>query len=626
MRWRYGMTFFVSCCLTLSLAVPPSWAAAPSAVSLLTANHAHSIYQRLLEAHWIADTGLFLSFPDSSDCKLSQQASLYEQGAVGLLALRLGDTERARSIFDFLKKTWTAEPLRPERDGQRGLSNFYNAYFGFGGIETTIQLGPNAWVTLFAARYANTLHDTEALQWSLDTAYWMMNSLPHEDGAVAMGAHDEPHGAPWAHIYSTENNISYDAMLNELLRSTQIDPAQRAAIARERDRVESWLVDKAFNRTTFQMNRGFNPQGADTIQALDTTTWLLSTLGPRKLAARGIDPDRLMHAAARAYEVTVRGHLGVDAADQKEADFIFQHLYTEGKPARPAADRHRLIWYEGLGQYVIALETMADDCARRGKTADAAAYLKKASRMTDAFDQAALSHVAGRAAYAYATEGRFFRDGWETQARSAQGPASSLIASVWRSFAGLGWDPLTGRSVAIIAPVHVTFSKTVVSTHPHPSILYGTSEQMVLNAWKELENHQTDDAIEQAKATISEWSSWAQRLQDKKSHEVGHLISYQNGATDAKKIFGYWALNDVGAAYFILGKAYDSKGDYLNATRAFQQVVNRYSLAQVWDPQGWFWSPSEAVQSDFVQRDPSHYGAVNPQAMATENAANRSSL
>ena len=98
--------------------------------------------------------------------------------------------------------------------------------------------------------------------------------------------------------------------------------------------------------------------------------------------------------------------------------------------------------------------------------------------------------------------------------------------------------------------------------------------------------------------------------------EVGRLVSYSGSAQERNQVFKYWALNDVGAAYFVLGKAYDSRGDYGNAALAFQQIVNHYSLAQVWDPAGWFWAPIDAVTNDYVLRDPEHYGQVLPKVLA----------
>jgi tetratricopeptide (TPR) repeat protein len=597
-----------------SMAAPPH---ALGQISLITPDQTQSIYRHLVETHWVPETGLFLSYPDSMDRKLSQQASIYEQGAIGLLAIRLGDIDRARGLFQFLKNTWETEALKPERNGLHGLDNFYNAEFGTGGIEKTVHLGPNAWAGLFAARLANVTKDPEALQWSMDVAYWITNVLPHENGAVAMSPRDEPGGAPWAHIFSTENNLSYYAMLTELLRSPRLDPLQRAGITRERDHVENWLVHTAFDRTTYQLRRGINPNGNDDLPALDTVTWFISTIGPRRLAEKGIDPQRLMAIAAKNFEVTVAGRRGVDPTNKAEAAFTYLNSRTpNGQAGRPTGDEHRLIWYEGLGQYILALSTMADYLNHIGETAAAKEDLRRAKEMTQSFDLAALHNYREGSAFPYATPGKFFRDGWQTQAESKDGPASSLIAAAWRCFAGLGYDPVSGRDIGTIQAVKVELPGKMSVAHRRPAVLFGTSEEMVVNAWRALERKNLEEAIDQAQATIQEWSPWALKLQEKKRRELGNLINYTGLPEEQRRIFSYWALNDVGSAYFILGKAYDEKGDYTNAALAFRQVVNHYSLAQVWDPRGWFWAPMDAISNDYVSRDPDHYRAIMPQELA----------
>src|SRR5438046_1120464 len=70
--------------------VPPS-----EQTPLITSAHVRTIYRQLVENHWVPDTGLFLSFLGTQDNKLVQQASTYEQAAVGLIAVRLGDIPRA---------------------------------------------------------------------------------------------------------------------------------------------------------------------------------------------------------------------------------------------------------------------------------------------------------------------------------------------------------------------------------------------------------------------------------------------------------------------------------------------------------------------------------------------------
>ncbi len=55
------------------------------------------------------------------------------------------------------------------------------------------------------------------------------------------------------------------------------------------------------------------------------------------------------------------------------------------------------------------------------------------------------------------------------------------------------------------------------------------------------------------------------------------------------KAFEYWALNDVATCYFILGESLLKQQRYQEARAAFERVINDFSLAQCWDPKGWFW-------------------------------------
>src|SRR4029077_16074330 len=125
--------------------------------------------------------------------------------------------------------------------------NFYNADFGSEGIEKTIHVGPNAWVGLFAAKLANATKDPESLKLALAIQDWIANVVPHEKGGVAMGVRDDPFGANWSRIYSTENNLSYYSFLTELLRSPRLETPQRVAMTLERDRVENWIIQTGYD-------------------------------------------------------------------------------------------------------------------------------------------------------------------------------------------------------------------------------------------------------------------------------------------------------------------------------------------------------------------------------------------
>ncbi|OGR92265.1 MAG: hypothetical protein A2992_06550 [Elusimicrobia bacterium RIFCSPLOWO2_01_FULL_59_12] len=586
----------------------------------IQAARVEAIYHHLVKNHWVPETGLFISFFGTQDRKLVQQASTYDQAAAGILALRLGDIERARGIFHFFRSAWLEGPLKSGREGVSGLANFYNAEFGGDGIEKTIHMGPNAWAGLFAATLGNVTQDKEATEWALKVAHWAAQDLAHSGGAVAMGPMHGADDVPWPKIYSTENNLSYYALLAELLRAPALEAADRQWLEAEKNNLEDWLVTTAFDRLAYTMNRGMNPDGVDRIRALDTITWLISALGPERLNARGIDPDRLMLQAQESFEVSVNGLAGVDPTDQPEADLTFtlitEEVIPRGAAPRTAENGHRMIWYEGLGQYINALNTMAHYSEQAGRPEKALAYTEKALLLTEQFDQAALPNHAAGAAYAYATDGKFFHDGWYPPMDAADGPASSLISAVWRCYAGLGIDPLAGKDIAGVPAVDISAPKIARVNRPRPSVLYGASDDMVIQAWQHLQQGDTDRAIQQAQATIAEWSEWALKLQEKKARKVGHLVEYSGLPEQRKEIFSYWALNDVAAAHFILGKAFDQKRHHPQAAGAFQQIVQNYSLAQIWDPRGWFWSPVTSIGEEFVSADPRHYGDILPQMLA----------
>jgi hypothetical protein len=582
----------------------PSITSLKAVAPYITPGRVEAIYANLVNYHWVPQTGLFLSFVGTSDPKLAQQASTYDQAAVGLLAIRLGDLKRAKGISEFFRKAWATGPMQPGyRAGVSGLSNFYNAEFGGEGIETTIHVGPNAWMGLFAARLGNTAHDKDSFNLALDIAGWIAHDIPHMNGGVSMGPLDDTGSAPWRKILSTENNLSYYALLSELLRSSMLDESSRVWISEERDHVSKWLTGYAFDPLAYAMNRGVTPEGEDRIRALDTVTWLISAIGPDNLRQSGIDPDRLMRGAERAFEVKVGDRLGVDPTDKPEADLT---------------NRTRLIWYEGMGQYINSLNTMASCARKQGNALLARHYFDKARIMTENFDLAALPHKSG-AAYPYATAGKFFHDGWASPPDGIDSPASSLIASVWRCFAGLGEDPLAGGHIDGVHPVSINIAEIRTVNHPRPRILYGNSEQMTVRAWKALDQHDLKTAIDQAEAVIEQWRSFAIALQQKKLNEIGQTVHYDGFTDDKQKIFKYWALNDVGAAYFILGKAFDLKHEYDNAAQAFKEIALHYSLAQVWDPRGWFWSPVDAIRNEYALRDSRHYGNIVPEIVADSN-------
>ncbi len=60
----------------------------------------------------------------------------------------------------------------------------------------------------------------------------------------------------------------------------------------------------------------------------------------------------------------------------------------------------------------------------------------------------------------------------------------------------------------------------------------------------------------------------------------------------------------MGDVWFIIGRIRYERGDKGGARQAFSEIKSKYSLAQIWDPQGWFWSPVASVRIEYPDVDP----------------------
>ncbi len=119
-----------------------------------------------------------------------------------------------------------------------------------------------------------------------------------------------------------------------------------------------------------------------------------------------------------------------------------------------------------------------------------------------------------------------------------------------------------------------------------------TSSFIVKQMWQALNNKNLDEVI--AYDMKLEHLYHQQALDMQKS-----LKDYPAGSND--QIFKYWALNDLGTGMFILGEAYQMSNKNADALNAYKKVLSDYSYAQCWDPQGWFWKPSDAAQQKMAE-------------------------
>ena len=137
-------------------------------------------------------------------------------------------------------------------------------------------------------------------------------------------------------------------------------------------------------------------------------------------------------------------------------------------------------------------------------------------------------------------------------------------------------------------------------------------EQCLREAWQAYNRQQHKLAAEKAEVCIDEFEFAAKR-QQKKLSESGAALPLTGSPPGgpkgevATKIFSQGLLNDVAAAFFVKGRSleylYRKEGQEKLKTEAIEALGEAVKLkhARVFDPQGWFWSPSEGA-SDRLKR------------------------
>ncbi|MBC8001726.1 MAG: beta-glucanase precursor [Opitutaceae bacterium] len=90
--------------------------------------------------------------------------------------------------------------------------------------------------------------------------------------------------------------------------------------------------------------------------------------------------------------------------------------------------------------------------------------------------------------------------------------------------------------------------------------------------------------------------AYAQKCMDMfKDQAVAMQKALTAPATVKEEVFRSWALNDVGACYYILGQSLEAEGKGKEAIVPFKFLVENLSFAQCWDAKGWFWKPADAA-------------------------------
>ncbi|HNV23461.1 MAG TPA: tetratricopeptide repeat protein, partial [Candidatus Omnitrophota bacterium] len=121
-----------------------------------------------------------------------------------------------------------------------------------------------------------------------------------------------------------------------------------------------------------------------------------------------------------------------------------------------------------------------------------------------------------------------------------------------------------------------------------------SSSHLVGQAWKALSNNSLDGVVIYIDKLLEMYEGKAKEMQ-------ASLKEYPWESKE--KIMSFWALNDVGTGLYIKGEAYKNAGKLEQAKEAYQKLLDEFSYAQCWDPQGWFWKPAEVAQQRIAEID-----------------------
>lgn len=124
---------------------------------------------------------------------------------------------------------------------------------------------------------------------------------------------------------------------------------------------------------------------------------------------------------------------------------------------------------------------------------------------------------------------------------------------------------------------------------------YTDSASLMSKAWEYYNNKDYDNAAEFARELIN-------RYENKAEEQQKSLEAYAASGKESD----YWALNDVGTAYYVLGQIYKHQADKETdagkkdglidkAKENLNIVINTLGFAQCWDTKGWYWKVAEGA-------------------------------
>ena len=320
---------------------------------------------------------------------LGNQSFTYDMGIVSMAYILMKDYKRAESILDDL-----ADNFHVKKNGLTGLYNSYlNQQYDYYyltpsgkrnlliiGIDgSRIHAGPVLWVGLACQHHYAETKSRRYIPFMIDIFKWC-RALRHykmpdgSQGGVSMGY---GWGLAWDNVFCTEHNIDYYAFLKHLKKIISIEDfyiqetfkekkVSLKMIQNEIDSVLRWLKS-VYKSETGTFSRGINLNRKDSIEALDTTSWGIASLGPEWMKEAGIDPQRMIQRAEELFKVKVT----VEGRSYEGFDFTDKTGYSKRR-------KEPCIWFEGTGQMIVLYSSLNSYYSQKSDFLNADLYQKKA--------------------------------------------------------------------------------------------------------------------------------------------------------------------------------------------------------------------------------------------------------
>lgn len=361
-----------------------------------------------LKIHQNPRTGLVMSF--EGDSYIANWAFIYDQALVVLAYANFSDFARARKVLDF----FSTKAKRINRE-------FLNAYYSNDGdpAEFVVHSGPNIWLGIAILQYTKKSQDNTYLKLAEEIAQAIIK-LQGEDPEGGI------RGGPEVNWYSTEHNLDAYAFFNLLYLLTK-----KEQYLKSKDKVLNWLLLHTYDRTDIPIKRG---KGDSTI-ATDTYAWSIAALGPEKLEALGMNPERIIEFAENNCLVEIE-YVRPEGRKVKLKGFDFasqRHLARGG-----------VVSSEWTAQMILAMRILADFYYQKGLIAKARSYELKADEYLSSLSNMIISSPSpsgqGESCLPYATED--FVDtghGWMTPKGKSTG---SVSGTAYTLFAYYKFNPL----------------------------------------------------------------------------------------------------------------------------------------------------------------------------------------